>query len=178
MEPEGQRTGVLGTGAGQRPGKGFSGGNPVSERASPEELGDGQRVPSSLAGEHLIEYTVILIVDNLPPPLKLRTSFIRTSPFIYSDMSYSLLIVLYVVPFPFVIPHIVPDVHVRITSCLLCCLQDEGDYLCVKVLRHSKSKKTMVSQNFVRAGCDSRYSVILTFKRRCGRTYMGVDETT
>lgn len=24
-------------------------------------------------------------------------------------------------------------------------LQDEGDYLCVKVLRHSKSKKTMVS---------------------------------
>ena len=55
MEPEGQRTGVLGTRAGQRPGKGFGGGDPISERASPEELGDGQRVSSSLAGKCLVD---------------------------------------------------------------------------------------------------------------------------
>lgn len=68
------------------------------------------------------------------------------------------------------IVHIVSDVYVHMTLGLLCCLQDEGDYLCVKVLRHSKSKKTMVSTNFLGAGCDDRCPVIVTFKCRCGRT--------
>lgn len=50
VESQGQRVGLLGTGAGQCPSAGFGSRDPLSERASPEELGDGQRVPSSLAG--------------------------------------------------------------------------------------------------------------------------------
>lgn len=51
VESQGQRAGVLGTGAGQRPSASFSGGNPFPERAPPKEPGDGQRVPPSLAGK-------------------------------------------------------------------------------------------------------------------------------
>lgn len=51
MEPEGQRFGVLGTGAGQRSSAGVIDRDPFAERASPEELGDGQRVSPPLAGK-------------------------------------------------------------------------------------------------------------------------------
>lgn len=51
VESQGQRVGLLGTRAGQRPSASFSSRNPFSERASPKELGNGQRVPTPLAGE-------------------------------------------------------------------------------------------------------------------------------
>lgn len=54
--------------------------------------------------------------------------------------------------YPLMILHAVSNVLARTTPYLLCRVQDEGDYLCVKVLRHSKSKKTMVSQRLRVAG--------------------------
>lgn len=60
--------------------------------------------------------------------------------------------------------------------------QDEGDYLCVKVLRHSKSKKTMVRQRFaalqLSVGFDGNLDWTLVFvhtfddiERRCQWTF-------
>lgn len=51
VESQGQRASVLGAGTGQRASSGFSGRNPLSKGASPEEFGYGQRVPPSLAGK-------------------------------------------------------------------------------------------------------------------------------
>lgn len=51
VEPEGQRAGVLGAGAGQCPRAGVRGRDSIPERAPPKEPGDGQRVSIALAGE-------------------------------------------------------------------------------------------------------------------------------
>lgn len=88
-----------------------------------------------------------LIFDTLPPPLKHHIPFYAQTAsfdFLCFVLSYVLFILLYST---FSFRDSTPHVRVRITPYLLYCLQDEGDYLCVKVLRHSKSKKTMVSPN-------------------------------